>query len=92
MMSGYEIAGLLLASVIGGAMNAIAGRGTLVTFPTLLFFGTGSIAANATSTFALALGTIGSLYGYRTHWAAVKPWLWQPFGLPNPRRSTGPAP
>src|SRR5713101_2721112 len=70
-----EVLALLLASAIAGAVNAIAGGGTLVTFPTLLFFGTPAIVANATSTVALVIGTSGSLYGYRQHLAAIKPWL-----------------
>ena len=70
-----EIAGLMLAAAAGGAINAVADGGTLVTFPTLLFFGTPAIVANATSTLALMLGTSGSLYGYRRHLKSVKPWL-----------------
>lgn len=60
-----------------GAINAVAGGGTLLTFPTLLLFGTPPIIANATNTFALLLGTAGSLFGYRRQIHAVKPWLWQ---------------
>ena len=75
-MSLTEIAGLMLAAAAGGAINAVAGGGTLVTFPSLLFFGTGSKVANATSTLALVIGTSAGLYGYRRHLDAVKPWLW----------------
>jgi len=74
-MSLIEIVGLLLSAVAAGAINAIAGGGTLVTFPTLLFFGTPPIVANATSTLALVVGTSGSIYGYRRHLAPVKPLL-----------------
>lgn len=70
-----EILGLLLAAALGGAINAVAGGGTLVTFPTLLLFGTPSIIANATSTLALVIGTSGSIYGFRSHLEPVKPWL-----------------
>lgn len=70
-----EIIGLMLAAAAGGAINAIAGGGTLVTFPTLLFFGTSPKAANATSTLALVIGTSASIYSYRGHWTAMKPWL-----------------
>src|SRR6266566_9627032 len=76
-MSLTEIVGLVLAAAAGGAINAIAGGGTLVTFPTLLLFGTPPIVANATSTLALVLGTSGSLYGYRQHLPAVRSWLWR---------------
>jgi len=72
-----EILGLMAAAAVGGGINAVAGGGTLVTFPTLLFFGTPAITANATSTLALVIGTSASLYGYRRHLEAVKLWLWR---------------
>jgi len=75
-MSGIEIVGLTLAAVTGGAINAVAGGGTLVTFPTLLLFRTPATVANATSTLALVIGTSGGIYGYRQHLAPVKQWLW----------------
>jgi uncharacterized membrane protein YfcA len=77
MLETSEIVGLFVAAAAGGAINAVAGGGTLVTFPTLLFFKTPSIVANATSTLALVLGTGGSLYGYRKHIDPVRVWLWR---------------
>ena len=74
MMSPTEILGLALSAVAAGVINAVAGGGTLVTFPTLLFFNTPPVVANATSTLALVLGTGGSVFGYRQHLAAMKPW------------------
>ena len=47
-----------------GLINAVAGGGTLVTFPTLLLFGTAPLVANATSTVALVIGTAGGVFGY----------------------------
>src|SRR5882724_5727678 len=76
-MSWTEIFGLMCAAAVGGAINAVAGGGTLVTFPTLLLFETPPIVANATSTLALVIGTSGGIYGYRRHLPAVKPWLWR---------------
>jgi uncharacterized protein len=70
-----ETLALAAAGIVAGAMNAVAGGGTLVTFPTLLFFNTPPIVANATSTLALVIGTAGSLYGFRRHVASVKVWL-----------------
>ena len=61
--------------MVAGAMNAVAGGGTLLTFPTLILLGTGAEVANATSTLALVLGTAGSMYGYREYTAAIRPWL-----------------
>ena len=49
----------------------------MLTFPTLLFFGTPPVVANATSTLALVIGTSGSIYGYRQHLQPVKTWLWR---------------
>src|SRR5206468_1295855 len=75
LMSITEIVGLGCAAVAAGAINEIAGGSTLITFPTLLLFGTSPIIANATSTLALLIGTAGSVFGYRRHLPAVKPWL-----------------
>jgi uncharacterized membrane protein YfcA len=49
-MSWLEIVSLILAGAAAGAINAVAGGGTLLTFPVLLFFGTSPMIANATST------------------------------------------
>jgi uncharacterized membrane protein YfcA len=76
-MAIIESMGLAAAAALGGAMNAVAGGGTLVTFPALLFFNTPPIVANATSTLALVIGTSGGIYGYRKHLEPIKPWLWR---------------
>ena len=70
-----EILVLFAVACLAGGMNAVAGGGTILTFPALLAFGMPSIQANATSTLALLVGIMGSLYGYRSHLSAVKPWL-----------------
>lgn len=67
---------LAVTAALAGMINAIAGGGTLLTFPALLFFGTPAVQANATSTVALVIGTAGSIVGFRGHLAAVKHWLW----------------
>jgi uncharacterized membrane protein YfcA len=76
-MSLTEFLGLMIAASAGGAINAVAGGGTLVTFPALLFFGTPPVIANATSTLALVIGTSGGIYGYRKHLEPIRPWLWR---------------
>ncbi len=68
---------LLAAGFAAGGVNAIAGGGTILTFPALLLTGSDSIRANATSTLALIVGIVGSVYGYREHFAAIKGWLRQ---------------
>ena len=76
-MTALEVLCLMASAAAAGAINAVAGGGTLITFPTQLFFRTLPIVANATSTLALVIGTAGSVYGYRQHLAAMKPWLWR---------------
>lgn len=74
-MTLFEALSLAGAACAAGMINAIAGGGTLLTFPALLFFGTAPIVANATSTLALVVGTAGSLWGFRRQLAAVKTWM-----------------
>ncbi len=74
-MTGTDTITLAAVAAAAGAVNAIAGGGTLLTFPTLLLIGTPAVIANATSTVALVVGTGGSLFGYRRQIAAVRPWL-----------------
>lgn len=56
---------LFFAGVLGGALNAVAGGGSFVTFPALLFTGVPAIPANATNTLALWLGVAASGGAYR---------------------------
>ncbi|GAC1679878.1 MAG: sulfite exporter TauE/SafE family protein [Candidatus Acidiferrum sp.] len=65
-MTNYEVILLFLAGALGGAVNAVAGGGSFVTFPALLFAGVGPLAANATSTIALWIGTTASGGAYRS--------------------------
>jgi len=66
----------LVASALGaGLMNSVAGGGTLLTFPALLFVGENAITANATSTVALLPAAAGSMAGYRSEVAAHRDWL-----------------
>jgi uncharacterized membrane protein YfcA len=76
-MTPGEIIGLAASAAAAGLINAVAGGGTLITFPTLLLFGTPPLMANATSTLALVIGTFGGVFGYRKHLAAVRAWLWR---------------
>ena len=57
---------LLAASILGGALNAVAGGGSFIAFPALLFTGVPPIAANATNTFALWTGVTASTSAYRS--------------------------
>jgi uncharacterized membrane protein YfcA len=56
---------LLLAGVLGGALNSVVGGGTFVVFPALLIAGIPAVSANATSTLVLWPGGISSALAYR---------------------------
>jgi len=57
---------LLIAAALGaGLMNSVAGGGSFLTFPALVFTGVPSIIANATSTVALFPGALASAWAYR---------------------------
>ncbi len=56
---------LFFAAAVGGGINAVAGGGSFVAFPALLFTGVAPVAANATNTLALWIGTTASGGAYR---------------------------
>lgn len=56
---------LFAAAFVGGALNSLAGGGTLVTFPALLFAGLNPIDANASSVVALFPGSFAAAWAYR---------------------------
>ncbi len=64
-LSPFELALAGLAAVAAGAVNAIAGGGTLITFPTLTALGLPVVAANVTNTLAVAPGALGGLVALR---------------------------
>ncbi len=69
--------GLLLggAGILAGAFNAVAGGGSLISFPALLAAGYGSVAANVTNTVALWPGYLGGAVAYRKELATDVPRL-----------------
>jgi len=58
---------LFFAGALGGAMNAVAGGGSFIAFPALMFTGVAPVAANATNTVALWVGSTASTGAYRKH-------------------------
>ncbi len=71
---GMEYIWLCLAAVAAGAVNAIAGGGTLLTFPALETVLPAHLA-NGTSTVALFPGSFASMIGYRDRLAGCKRWI-----------------
>jgi uncharacterized membrane protein YfcA len=70
------------AAFAAGLINSIAGGGTLVSFPALLWVGRDAVLANATSTVALLPASLAGVFGFRrelkggTRWAVL-------FGVPS---------
>jgi uncharacterized membrane protein YfcA len=58
---------LFFAGLLGGAMNAVAGGGSFIAFPALLFTGVPAVAANATNTVAMWTGLSFSGGAFRHH-------------------------
>jgi uncharacterized membrane protein YfcA len=56
---------LFFAGALGGAINAVAGGGSFVAFPALMFTGVAPVSANATNTLALWVGVTASGGAYR---------------------------
>jgi uncharacterized membrane protein YfcA len=61
------------AAFLAGAINSVAGGGTLLSFPALIWLGLDAVAANATSTVAIWPATVGSMWGYRRELRAAEP-------------------
>lgn len=70
-----QSAALVAAGFAAGAVNSVAGGGTLLTFPALLAVGLGPVAANATSTIALVPGSAAAFWGYRDTLTEARPLL-----------------
>jgi uncharacterized membrane protein YfcA len=64
-MSAVELPLLAAAAFVAGAINAVAGGGSLVSFPALVAAGYATKTANVTNTVALWPGYLGGSYGYR---------------------------
>jgi uncharacterized protein len=82
MLNGLDYLLAALAAVAAGAINAIAGGGTLITVPTLMFLGVPAVVANVTNTVALCPGYFG---GTIAQWDDVRTqrkrlWLVLPAG------------
>ncbi len=66
---------VFIAAFIAGGMNAIAGGGTLISFPALLWLGRHPILANATNTVALLPGSLAGAFGFRHELKRIRHWL-----------------
>lgn len=81
-MIGAEDALLLAASFVAGIINSVAGGGSLITFPALVFCGRDPILANATNSVTLWPGSLAAMLGLRSELAGARPWLVR-LGVPS---------
>jgi uncharacterized membrane protein YfcA len=65
MLTGLDYVFIALASVGAGLVNAVAGGGTLITFPVLTAVGVPAVPANVTNTVALCPGFLGATIAQR---------------------------
>lgn len=68
----WELLLLLGAGFFGGVVNSVAGGGSFITFPALLFVGVPPISANATNTFSSCAGYFSGAYAFRDDLVAHK--------------------
>jgi uncharacterized membrane protein YfcA len=74
-MDAWHAAIIFVAASIAGMINSVAGGGTLVSFPALVWVGVDPIKANATNAFALWPGSFGGVFGFRRELAGARRWL-----------------
>lgn len=72
-MSVLEVVAIILAGLAAGTINTIVGSGTLVTFPTLLFFGYPPVSANVSNSLGLVPGGMAGAWGYRHELRSLGP-------------------
>ena len=69
MIEGWDYLFIALAALTAGVINALAGGGTLISFPVLIAVGVPSVAANVTNTVALLPGYLGGTFA---QWSDIK--------------------
>jgi len=82
-MNGLDLLLVGVAAIAGGAVNALAGGGTLITFPMLTAVGVPVVAANITNTVALCPGYLGATLAQMKdlRGQSVRLWLLLPAGV-----------
>jgi uncharacterized membrane protein YfcA len=65
VITGWEWGAVFAAALAAGAINALVGSGTLVTFSTLVTLGVPPLTANVSNTVGLVAGSVAGSWGYR---------------------------
>ena len=76
MLDWYQYILIGLAALAGGFINAIAGGGTLITFPVLTAVGIPAVVANITNTVALSPGYLGATIAQWNDLKSQKKRIW----------------
>ena len=63
------------AAFAAGMVNSVAGGGTLISFPTLVWLGRNPILANTTNAVALWPGALAGMFGYRRELTGSRRWI-----------------
>jgi len=71
-----QLAVISIAAFVAGAINSIAGGGTLISFPALVWIGRPVVVANATNTVAIWPGSFAGVIGFRREIASLDRWLY----------------
>jgi len=76
-MSGavWQGAVVFIAGVVAGMINSVAGGGTLLSFPALVWIGRDPIVANVTNTLSLWPGSLGAMLGFRRELGDGRRWM-----------------
>jgi len=72
----WHAAVIFVAGFVAGVINSVAGGGTLVSFPTLVWIGRDPIVANVTNTVALWPGSLSAMVGFRRELRGSRLWMW----------------
>ena len=71
-MHGLDALAIFAAGIAAGAINAVVGSGTLITFPTLIALGYPPVTANVSNNIGLVPGTVAGAWGYRRELAGQR--------------------
>lgn len=81
-MEFWKEAVIFLSAFGAGMVNTLAGGGTLLSFPALIWVGRDPIMANATSTVALLPGSLAGMFGFRRELEGSRRWIIK-LGIPS---------
>ena len=77
----FEWSVLIVAAFAAGILNSIAGGGSFLTFPALVFAGIPPVTANATNAVAVFPGYLGAAFGFRDDIVKFERWRLYRYGI-----------